>query len=273
MTATHQARSAARQAGHSKTLTALTRFGLITYGVLHALVGWLALQIAFGHPASEGDQSGAFQTLARQPFGKVMLTLVAIGLAALTVWQALSAAVGHTDEQGRRRTVERVFSAGRAIVYGALAWTAFKIVAGAGTSNAQKQESATSTLMSSTGGRWLVGLAGLAVIGFGVGMAIYGLRRMFERKLERGRMSPSAERITRILGMVGYAAKGVAFTIVGVLLVLAAVHRDPSRSRGLDQALRTLAAQPAGPWLLTLVALGFFAFGAFCLFQARYRKV
>ncbi|NJC73832.1 DUF1206 domain-containing protein [Planosporangium thailandense] len=280
MTASHLGATTARQAGgtarqavRSRPMRALTRFGFIAYAVMHALVGWLALQIAWGGSGREDSQSGAFSTLAAHPLGRVLLFAVAVGLAALAVWQAVAAAVGHTDEEGRRRAAERFMSAGRTVVYAALAWTAFRIVAGSGTSSAQKQESATATLISSTGGRWLVGAVGLAVIGFGVGMAVYGLLGKFERKLDRSRMGPSAERAVHTLGAVGYAAKGVAFAIVGVLLILAAVHHDPSRSRGLDAALRALAAQPFGPWLLSVVALGFLAFGAFCLFQSRYRRV
>jgi Domain of Unknown Function (DUF1206) len=273
MSATQSATGTARQAAHSRPLELLTRFGLITYGVMHAIIGWLALQIAWGHPPAEGDQSGAFQFLASKPLGKVLLILVVIGLAAMTIWQALSAAVGHTDEQGRRRVLERVFSGGRAIVYGVLAWTAFRIVIGSGTSSAQKQQNATSSLLSSTGGRWLVALIGLAVLGFGVGMAIYGLTAAFERKLETARMNEGTRRTTRLLGRIGYAAKGVAFAIVGILLLVAAVRKEPNRSRGLDAALRTLADQPFGGWLLTIVALGFVAFAVFCLFQSRYRKV
>jgi Domain of Unknown Function (DUF1206) len=273
MSTVHSASGAAQQAAHSRPLEVLARFGFIGYGVTHALICWVALQIAWGRAGKEGDQSGAFQTLAGQPFGKILLFAVGVGLAAMAVWQALSAAVGHTDEQGRRRVVERVFSGARAVVYAALSWTAFRIVAGAGTSSAQKQQTTTAKLMSSTGGRWLVGIAGLVVIGIAVGMAVYGLLTKFERKLERLRMSPTTQRTVRTLGRVGYPAKGVAFAIVGVLLVVAAVTADPSRSRGLDSALRTLAAQPFGPWLLSVVALGFLAFGVFCFFQARYRKV
>jgi Domain of Unknown Function (DUF1206) len=273
MTATHSAGGAARQAAQSRPLEIVTRFGLITYGVMHALIGWLALQIAWGGTPQESDQSGAFQFLVGQPLGKVLLTLVVIGLAAMTIWQALSAAVGHTEEQGRRRVAERVFSGARAIVYAVLAWTALRIVIGSGQSSAQKQQNTTSSLLSSTGGRWLVALIGVAVLGFGIGMAIYGLMAAFERKLETGRMNEGTRHTTRLLGRIGYTAKGVAFAIVGILLVVAAVRQDPSRSRGLDAALRTLAAQPFGGWLLTIVALGFVAFAVFCLFQARYRKV
>jgi hypothetical protein len=277
MPATHSASQSAsgtaRQAARSRPLELLTRFGFIAYGVMHALLGWLALQIAWGGTRREGDQSGAFQFLASKPLGKVLLILVVIGLAAMTIWQVLSAAVGHTDEQGRRRLAERVFSGARAVVYAVLAWTAIRVVAGSGHSSAQKQQNATSSLLSSTGGRWLVALIGVAVLGFGVGMAIYGVMAAFERKLETGRMNEGTRHTAKLLGRIGYLAKGVAFAIVGILLLIAAVRKEPNRSRGLDAALRTLAAQPYGGWLLTIVALGFVAFAVFCLFQARYRKV
>ena len=38
-------------------------------------------------------------------------------------------------------------------------------------------------------------------------------------------------------------------------------------------ALRLLAEQSYGPWLLGLIALGIAAFGVYCFSQARYRKV
>ena len=86
-------------------------------------------------------------------------------------------------------------------------------------------------------------------------------------------MSPTVRKSTRRLGVVGYVAKGVAYAIVGVLVVVAAVQYDPAKSRGLDGALKTLAGQSYGAWLLGLVAIGIAAFGIYCFFQARYRKV
>jgi hypothetical protein len=271
MSATPSAAGTAHRAAHSDILKTVTRFGFIGYGVMHALIAWLALQIAFGHPPEEGDQSGAFQFLAEKPFGKVFLVALGVGLVAMTLWQLAEAAIGHTGEQGHRRTAERVLSAGRAVIYGVLAFTAFRIASGSGRSSADTQQSTTSGLLSSTGGRWLVALIGLAVIGIGIGMAWYGLAAKFERKLTG--MSPATRKTARLLGRIGYTSKAVAFAVVGILLVVAAVRQDPSQSRGLDQALRTLAAQPFGTWLLALVAAGFFAFSVYCVFQARYRKV
>ncbi len=74
------------------------------------------------------------------------------------------------------------------------------------------------------------------------------------------------------LGTLGYLAKGVAYAVIGILLVVAAVKLDPQRAGGLDKALRTMATQPFGVVLLVAVAIGFAAFGVYCFFDARYRK-
>lgn len=127
--------------------------------------------------------------------------------------------------------------------------------------------------MASDGGRWLVGLAGLALAALGIGMVVYGLKKKFERNLKTGEMSPKTRQLTRRLGMAGYASRGAVFAIAGLLIVVAAVNYDPEKARGLDAALRTLRDQSYGPWLLALMALGIAAFGVYCFFQSRYRKV
>jgi hypothetical protein len=273
MSLTSDARATASRAAHSKVLEVLTRAGFIGYGIVHLLFAWLALQIAFGKPAATGDQSGALRTLAAQPLGKFLVITICVGLAAMAIWQALQATMGHVGEQGRARTFERVISAGRTIVYGYFAWTAYQVFNEANSSPSDKQQALTQQLMSSAGGRWLVGLAGLAVLAIGVGLVVYGLTKRFEKNLQTFRMSPRTRRLTRRLGVAGYSAKGVAFGITGLLVIVAAVTYDADKSRGLDGALRTLREQSYGAILLTLVALGITAFGVFCFVQARYRKV
>jgi hypothetical protein len=251
----------------SKTLS---RVGFIGYGLLHLALAWVAAQIAFGDGGEEGDQSGAFKQLVEQPFGQVLLWFVVVCLVALAVWQVILAIWGHTDVRGKERIFERVSSAARVVVYGALAWTAGKVVTGRPSSSADQQQQATAGVMAHTAGEWLVGLAGLVVLGFGIGMIWYGLKRKFAKKLSIG--AARGRETAMRAGQIGYAAKGVAFGIVGVLLVQAAVTNDPGKSRGLDAALRTLAGQPFGKFLLLAVALGVAAFGVYCFFQARYRK-
>lgn len=258
-----------RRAGNSRPLVFLTRVGFIGYGVLHLTIAWLAVQIALGRRHQEGDQSGALSTLAGQPIGRALLGVVALGLAAMAVWQALVAVVG-----AHERKLDRASAAARAVVYAVLAFAAVRsVISGGPGSSAQKQQQATAGIMGHTAGVWLVGLIGLVVLGLGVGFIGYGLTRKFEDRLMRDRMGATAQAASQWLGAVGYAAKGVAYGIVGVLLVDAAVTHDPKKSRGLDAALHSLVQQPFGRVLLIVVGAGIAAFGAFCLFQSRYRKV
>jgi hypothetical protein len=271
--ATEHVRSTASRAADSKPLEYLARGGFICYGVIHLLFAWLALQVAFGNSSSESDQSGALQIVARQPAGKFLLIVIIIGMIALAVWQAFEAAIGESGPHNRRAMAERFISGCRAILYGYFAWLGIKVLNDAGASQAQSQQNTTSKLMDASGGRWLVGIIGLVVVGIGIGLVIYGVTKKFEEHLNTGQMRPSVHKTVRRLGVAGYTAKGIAFAIAGVLLVAAAVTYDPAKARGLDGALKELAKQSYGPWLLGLVALGIAAFGVFCFFQARYRKV
>lgn len=265
--ATQHVRSRATRAADSKPMEYLARAGFVCYGVIHLLFAWLALQIALGNSSGESDQSGALQFVAKQPAGKFLLILIAVGMIALAVWQIFEAAVGSG------KTTERVVSGFRAILYAYFAWLAIKVIRGASTSQANSQQQTTSKVMDASGGRFLIGLIGVVVVGIGVGLAVYGIRKKFEEHLKIGSMRAAIRKTVRRLGIAGYTAKGVAYAVAGVLLVVAAVTYDPKKARGLDGALRTVAEQSYGQWMLGLIALGIAAFGVYCFFQARYRKV
>jgi len=175
--------------------------------------------------------------------------------------------------RGKERAFERAGSAVRVVIYGALAFTAGKVVVGAPASSADQQQQATAGVLAHAWGEWLVALAGLVVLGVGIGMLWYGLKKKFERKLQFGTASRHARRTAIRAGQIGYSAKGAAFGIVGALLLQAAIQNDPEKSRGLDAALHTIVEQPFGKFLLLAVALGVAAFAVFCGFQAKYRKV
>ncbi len=269
---TDQAEQHAKAAVRHPLLEHLTRAGFVGYGVTHLLLAWVALQIALQRPSTDADQSGALGLLAAGGFGRVLLVLIAIGFVAMTLWQVLTAAVGHREFSGGRRLFERVASAGRAILYAYFGWTAWKVFKGAAAGGDQQQQSV-SDLLTRPNGQTIVSLAGIVLAIFGVGLAVYGWKEEFLHHLSTGKMSPEARKTTRWLGITGYVAKGVAYGVAGVLLLMAARSYDPAKARGLDTALRTLAAQPYGGLLLTVVAAGLAAFGVFCVLQSRYRKV
>ncbi|BCJ55636.1 hypothetical protein Asp14428_71110 [Actinoplanes sp. NBRC 14428] len=273
MTASSHVRSTASRAADSKPLEYLARGGFIAYGIIHLIFAWIALQLAFGDSAGESDQSGALQTLAKQPMGKTLVVATVVGMIGLALWQAFEAAIGESGKQDRTALAERFISGCRTILYLYFAWLGIKVLRGANASTGDSQQRNASSLMDSGGGRFLVGLIGVIVIGVGIGLVIYGVKKKFEKHLNTQQMSPSVRRTTRRLGVAGYSSKGVAYGIAGGLIVAAAVTYDPGKARGLDAALKTLAGQEYGPWLLGLIALGIAAFGIYCFFQVRYRKV
>jgi hypothetical protein len=204
--------------------------------------------------------------------GRFLVLLIAIGFAAMTVWQVLSVFVGHLEFSGGRRVFERVASGGRALLYTYFGWTAWKVFQGA-SAGGDKQQQNVSDLLTRPNGQTIVLLAGIALAIFGAGLVVYGWQEQFMHHLGTGKMSPDLKKTARWLGIAGYVAKGVAYGVAGALLVVAARSFDPAKARGLDAALRTLAAQPYGLLLLGIVAAGLAAFGVFCLLQSRYRKV
>lgn len=267
-------RAVGRAKGHEHTVRRIGRVGYLAYGVIHLLVAWVALQLAFGGSGGTADTTGAFAELGSNPLGRVVLVLLVVGLVLLVVWKITQAVLGpDTGGSGRRAVWTRLSSAGQAVIFGALAVSAGRFAFGGGSSSASsKQQGATSQLLGMPGGQPLVILIGLVVVGIGVGLVAYGLTRKFAKNLDISQLRVKARRLVRGLGAAGYTAKGVAYGVVGVLLVVAGATFDPGRARGLDGAIRTIAGQPYGRLLLVLVAAGIACFAVFCFARARYQK-
>ncbi|MEV6301646.1 DUF1206 domain-containing protein [Actinoplanes sp. NPDC051861] len=263
----------ASRAAESKPLEYLARGGFIGYGIIHLLFAWIALQVAFGGSGQESDQSGALQEIARQSYGKGLLVVIAIGLFAMAIWQAFEAAIGESGPRDRAAFAERVLSGVRAVLYAYLGWMAVKIVQGASASMGDNYQSKSAGLMGSDGGRFLVSLIGLVVLGVGIGMAYYGWKRKFTKHLKTQEMPAGVRQSIIRLGVAGYVSKGIAYAIAGMLFVIAGVNYDTEKARGLDAALKTLAGYSWGVWLLVLIAAGIAAFGVYCMAQAKYRKI
>ncbi len=269
-----RSKQGARDAARSNVLDRGVRLGIVAYGVTHLIIAATALPLAWGDRSSgSASQEGAFAQMSQQPLGDVLLTGVALGLVCMALWQALEAFAGHRQEKGGKRLLKRTVSAGRAVVYAALAWTAASTAWGNGASGSGgSTQSLTARVMSAPGGTLLVGAVGLAIVGVGAALAYQGWSERFTKHLENRATSGETRAPVVLLGKVGYLSKGVALGVVGALFLTAAVQRQPRETGGLDEALHELLRQPFGSALLAVVALGLGAFGAYCFFWARYLR-
>ena len=251
----------------------LARFGYGARGVVYGLVGGLALLAAIGSGGQTGGSRSALQTLVSQPFGKVWLVLIAIGLFGFCAWRVLEA-LTDADRRGsdlKGLSIRAVRLIG-GLIYAGLALSALNLALGRGSGGSEDQAARdwTAWLMSQPFGQWLVGLVGLAIAGGGLAFIVKAWRGNVTEQL-----SLPADRRDWIvtLGRMGFAARGVVFVLIGGFLVLAALHASSTEVQGLGGALQSLQQQPYGWILLALTALGLFAFGLFGLVQARYRHI
>lgn len=247
------------------------RVGYGVYGVVHLVVAWLALQVAFGHQASKASSTGALQKLAAQPLGEFLVLAVAVGMLLLAAWRLVQAAFGEDDSEDNsdvKAWGKRALSLGKAIVYAGLGVSAVQVALG--DSSGGGTDSTTAKLMRLPFGPWLVGLVGVVLIGFGISLAVVGWTEKFLKDLDVDGRSGRQGTAFRWFGKIGHVAKGIAFGVIGGLFVQAAVAHDAKKSGGMDQALQKVVQQPYGPVLLAVIAAGLAAYGLFCFARARH---
>lgn len=253
---------------HSSGFEWLARAGFIARGVIYVLVGVLAVKVATGHAGTTPDQKGALETIAHQPFGQVLLILVALGLGGYALWRMTRALLGHGPEDSDRG-FDRVAAFASGVVYAGLCALAVEIVSGSSSSGSESAGG----VLGWPGGTLLVGIAGFALIGVAGYQAYRGVSKDFLADSKTEEMSPRVRDAIEWLGAFGHLARAVVFGLVGVFLVKAAIEFDPRKAVGLDATLAKLAASSYGPFLLGIVAAGLMAFGVYSLTDARYRRI
>jgi hypothetical protein len=249
------------------------RAGFVTSGVLHLLVAFIIIRIAFGS-GGNADQSGALATLANQTGGTLILWVAAVGLVALGLWRVAEAIVGSKPGEGSgpheddTPAWKRGKSLGLAIVNFAIALSAGRFAMGSGQQSSQQNTGMSAQLMQSGWGKALLIAVGLGLAGVG-GYHVYkGVSKKFLKDL---RVSGGTG--INAVGITGYAAKGLVLAGAGVLVIVATLQADPSKAAGLDAAVKTLGQAPFGKFLLILAALGIAAFGAYSFVRARFGRM
>ena len=255
----------------------LARFGYAARGVVYLIVGYMALQAVIQHRRQPEDSTGALQHLLSQPFGRVLVGVLAVGLVGWVVWrcfQAIADPEQHgTDLSGLARRAAYLIGG---LIYGGLALEAVRLLLGSASGGQSGEASAdhwTATVMQQPAGRWIIAGAGAAILAFGLVELVPAIRIDFRDKLDLASLSAAAQKRVIFLGRLGISARGLVFGVIGWFLLRAAWEARSQEARGFAGALDALQDQPYGAWLLGGVSLGLICYGLFQLVQARYRVI
>ncbi|MEU3605361.1 DUF1206 domain-containing protein [Streptomyces sp. NPDC035033] len=257
-------------------LRTAARAGFTARGVLYLLVGALAVRVGLTGTRAQADRGGAVAHVADTPFGAVLLWALGAGLVGMAAWRLSEAVFGAAGPDGDKAH-RRALSAARCVFYAASAFLVLSFAAGARGSGAgstdRQSRDLTGRLLGLPGGRWWVGAVAVGVLVAGVWMAGGAVLRKYRDHLAWGRLTARQRRFMDVTGMAGGTGRGIVLAALGFSGVRAAAEFDPSEAKGVDDALRSLAQTPAGPWLLLAVAAGLVLFGLFSFGQAKWREL
>lgn len=258
-----QANKHASQAAHHPAFLIMARMGFVVSGLLHIMIGWIALRVATGSGGGEASNSGAMAQIASSPGGQIILWIMTLGLVALGLWRLASILMATENK-------EKVKGAVLGIVFLVLGFSSMTFARGGSSSDGQKSASMTSKILEAPGGKIIIVVGGLVVIGVGIYGIVKGATRKFVKDLEAGARRGNVGTGITVAGTVGYIARGIAFLVLGGLVIWAGLSADARKAAGMDSALRTIGEQPFGAILLILTALGFMLYGLYSIARAKY---
>jgi hypothetical protein len=252
----------------------LARIGYTAKGIVYFLVGLLAIRAAM-QPVKPAGTEKALSAVDHQPYGTEMLVVVAVGLACFVLWRAAQALLD-ADGKGRdwKAIGQRVGFAVSALFYAKLAKQALILAFNwRDAEDLQEQEQMAGFLFTQPLGQALVALAGLLVLGLGIGQFVKAYKGKFKEQLGFTDLNRDEHTWACRLATFGLVARGGVFCTLGVFIIRAAWTLNPRQVQSLQELLLTAKKLPAGEWVLGLVGFGLLAYGLFMGVQARYHRL
>ena len=263
-----------RRAGQSPWVERLGRAGLVAKGLLYAVIGILAVQVALGGREESPDKDGALNAIAQQPFGRGLLILLALGLVAYGLWRLAQGFLDRDNEgEDAKGLAKRGSAVAKAAWYFLLAGFTVDRIVSSGGGNSNEQQTTAGNVFDLPLGRYLVYGAGLAFVAAAAFNGYRAVTCKFNKKLKTGEMGDAEETAATGVGILGHLARMAVFGLIGAFLLEAAWTFDPKEARGLDGALLEVSQEAYGGLLLGAVAVGLLCYALYCFVQARYRRI
>ncbi|CAH0148024.1 hypothetical protein SRABI83_00640 [Arthrobacter sp. Bi83] len=268
------AANAVEDASNSRALVIAARAGFAVSGLLHLLIGFVAIQLALGTAGKAGpaDQAGAVAQLAAQPQGLLLLWAGFAACVALTLWQISNSVFDYGQLEAKKKVGKKISAAGKAVVFAVIALTFAASASGNSKNSGKTTSDFTLSIIKAPGGAVLLIAIGAAIAIGGLVFVVLGVKGSFKKEL-RLPSSGTARSVVTGLGVVGYVAEGVALFLVGLLFIIATANARPQESTGLDGGLKALREQPYGVYMLTAVGAGLICYGLYLMVKAKFARM
>lgn len=259
----------------TRNMTPIARAGLTAKGVVYVLLGALAFMAAFGingKSSKNTSKTGVFDFIYDQPAGTALLWIVIAGLVCYLVWRLIQA---FADSEKKGDDPKGLLVRGRylfsGLVYGSLAFSAFKMVVYRKKDSGDRSQEAAQGLLSQPMGQWLVGLAAVILLGVGLYQIYYGLSEKYRKHVNKH--VPAAAKGTLLgAGKLGYIARGVVWLLFSYLFFQAAISANSAEAGDTSKAFSMLSHNTYGPYFLALIGIGLILYGMFNFIRARYEE-
>ena len=248
------------------------RFGLASKGAVYLLMGTLSVLAAFGLSREKGDKEQAFKLIYDQPFGKVILVAIAVGLLGYVMLRTFQA-IKDTENKGNdaKGILNRIGYGMSALLYIAIGAYALKLVFGnGGDEGGDSRQFVVSKILTYPAGEYIVGIAGLIGIGMGIYQIARGISGRFMKKVNL--LNSNMKDAFKSAGTIGYISRGIVLGIIGYFLIRAAYASNPEQAQGTRAAFDFLQNE-FGSLMMAVVALGLAGYGVFCFVKAKYQKI
>jgi hypothetical protein len=254
-------------------LEPLARLGYASKAVIYGIVGVLAALTVANRGGRITDTSGALRVVFAQPFGRVLLIVLACGLCGYAIWRLLDA-IGDPDRDGTspKGLIVRAGNAARGLAYGALGVDAFRLLRGSGQSGDQTELWA-ARLLDLPLGTLLVGIGGAIVAAYGLKELMAGVTGTHDRKVDWSSIAREVRPLVQRVALFGVAVRGGLLVTLGVFLVRAALTHDPNQAAGQRESFLRLGGLVEGRWFLALIAAGVIAYAVDQAVHAWCRRI
>lgn len=255
-------------------LEPLARLGYASKAAVYAIVGVLAIMTALNRGGRVTDTSGALKVVLSQPFGRMLLIVMAIGLCGYALWRVLDALLD-PDREGTSAggLVTRIGNAIRGGIYGALGLEAFRLARGLGGSSGNEASRYTARVLEFPLGELLVGVVGAIVALYGLSQLYDAFRGKRDAKLDMSCFSGDWRGPLENISRFGVGVRGGLIATLGFFLIRAAWTHDPSEAAGQRESMLQLGGLVEGRWFLAIIAAGVLAYAVDQAVHARCRRI